>query len=45
LVGAEVGSWVANSFGALVGVMLAIPVAAAIQVIVKEWWDATRPKS
>jgi len=42
LVGAEVGSWVANSFGALVGVMLAIPVAAAIQVIVKEWWHSTR---
>jgi predicted PurR-regulated permease PerM len=45
LVGAEVGSWVANSFGALVGVMLAIPVAAAIQVVVKEWWDSTRPGS
>ncbi len=43
LVGAEMGDWVAGSFGGLVGVLLAIPLAAALQVVVSEWWTATHP--
>jgi predicted PurR-regulated permease PerM len=41
LVGAEMGAWVAGVFGGLVGVLLAVPLAATIQVIVKEFWDSS----
>jgi predicted PurR-regulated permease PerM len=41
LFGAEVGSWIAGMFGGLVGVMLAVPIAATIQVIVKEFWHSS----
>jgi predicted PurR-regulated permease PerM len=44
LIGAELGDWVAGSFGGLVGVLLAIPLAAALEVIVSEWWHATHPE-
>ena len=45
LVGAEMGAWVAGTFGGLVGVLLAIPLAAALQVIVTEWWTTTHPSA
>jgi predicted PurR-regulated permease PerM len=45
LIGAELGSWVGGSFGGLVGVILAIPLAAAIHVIVTQWWQSSRPES
>lgn len=41
LVGAELGSWVSGIFGGLVGVLLAVPTAATIQVIVKEFWSSS----
>lgn len=43
LVGAEMGAWVAGTFGGLVGVLLAIPIAAALQVVASEWWHRTHP--
>lgn len=43
LIGAELGDWVGGSFGGLVGVVLAIPLAAALHVSIIEWWHATRP--
>ncbi|MGA7833732.1 MAG: AI-2E family transporter [Acidimicrobiales bacterium] len=42
LVGAEMGSWVDGTFGGFVGVMLAIPFAASIQVIAREVWELTK---
>jgi predicted PurR-regulated permease PerM len=45
LVGAELGAWVAGTFGGLVGVLLAIPIAAALQVIAIEWWHSTHPEN
>lgn len=39
LLGASIGSWVSGSFGGLIGVFMAIPIAATVQVIVKEWWE------
>ncbi|MDH2902928.1 MAG: AI-2E family transporter [Actinomycetota bacterium] len=45
LIGAELGSWVGGSFGGLVGVILAIPMAAGIHVIVTQWWESSRPAS
>ena len=43
LMGAELGSWVGGAFGGLVGVILAIPLAAAIHVLVTQWWESSRP--
>jgi len=43
LIGAEMGAWVGGSFGGLVGVILAIPMAAALHVIVTQWWESSRP--
>jgi predicted PurR-regulated permease PerM len=43
LIGAELGDWVGGSFGGLVGVILAIPLAAAMHVIVIQWWESSRP--
>jgi predicted PurR-regulated permease PerM len=43
LVGGEIGSWIGGIFGAFVGALLAIPAAGAIQVIVREIWQATDP--
>src|SRR3984885_14767888 len=43
LVGGEIGSWIGGIFGAFVGALLAIPAAGAIQVVVREIWQATDP--
>jgi predicted PurR-regulated permease PerM len=44
LVGAEIGSWVGGFAGGFVAALLSIPVAGAIQVIVREVWRSTAPK-
>jgi predicted PurR-regulated permease PerM len=41
LVGASIGSWVGGIFGGFVAALLAIPLAGAIQVIVREVWQST----
>jgi predicted PurR-regulated permease PerM len=41
LVGASLGSWVGGLFGGFVAALLAIPVAGALQVIVREAWRLT----
>jgi predicted PurR-regulated permease PerM len=43
LVGATLGSWVGGFFGGFVAALLAIPVAGAIQVVVKAIWQSTSP--
>ena len=43
LVGASLGSWVGGIFGGFVAALLAIPVAGALQVIVREIWRLTGP--
>jgi predicted PurR-regulated permease PerM len=44
LVGASVGSWIGGIFGAFVAALLSIPAAGAIQVLVREIWQATGPQ-
>jgi predicted PurR-regulated permease PerM len=44
LIGAELGSWIAGLAGGFVAVLLAVPMAATIQVIVQEWWRASDPE-
>ena len=41
LVGTSIGDWVGGLFGSFVGALLAIPVAGALQVIVRELWQAS----
>jgi predicted PurR-regulated permease PerM len=43
LVGASVGSLVGGLFGGFVAALLAIPFAGALQVLVREAWQATAP--
>jgi predicted PurR-regulated permease PerM len=43
LVGASLGSLIGGIFGGLVAALLAIPTAGALQVLVKEVWQATAP--
>jgi predicted PurR-regulated permease PerM len=43
LVGASLGSLVGGLFGGFVAALLAIPAAGALQVMVKEIWQATAP--
>jgi predicted PurR-regulated permease PerM len=43
LIGANLGGVFGSALGALAGALAAIPVGAAIQVIVKEVWIETRP--
>jgi predicted PurR-regulated permease PerM len=43
LIGAQMGDWVGGAFGGLVGVILAIPMAAALHVVVTQWWESSRP--
>ena len=45
LVGASLGSLVGGIFGGFVAALLAIPVAGALQVLVREAWQATAPKT
>jgi predicted PurR-regulated permease PerM len=45
LVGASLGSLVGGLFGAFVAALLAIPAAGALQVLVREAWRATDPKT
>ena len=46
LIGASIGSWVGGFFGGFVAALLAIPIAGAIQVVIRELWQATaRPAS
>ncbi|MEO9180727.1 MAG: AI-2E family transporter [Acidimicrobiales bacterium] len=44
LVGADLGAWVAGLAGGFVAVLLAVPMAATVQVIVREWWRASEPE-
>jgi predicted PurR-regulated permease PerM len=44
LVGAELGSLVGGLFGGFVAALLAIPLAGALQVLVREAWQATDSK-
>jgi predicted PurR-regulated permease PerM len=45
LVGTSIGSWLGGSFGSFVAALLSIPVAGALQVIVRELWQITgRPE-
>jgi predicted PurR-regulated permease PerM len=43
LVGASLGTLIGGIFGGLVAALLAIPTAGALQVLVKEVWQATAP--
>jgi predicted PurR-regulated permease PerM len=43
LIGASLGSWVGGIFGGFVVALLSIPVAGALQVVVRELWRATDP--
>ena len=43
LVGADIGSWLGGLFGGFVAVLLAVPVAASLQVAVVELWRFTAP--
>jgi predicted PurR-regulated permease PerM len=45
LVGASLGSLVGGIFGGFVAALLAIPVASALQVMVREIWRLTAPKT
>jgi predicted PurR-regulated permease PerM len=44
LVGANIGDLVGGFFGGFVGTLLAIPIAGAIQVVVRELWQSTAPE-
>ena len=43
LVGASLGSWVGGIFGGFVVALLSIPLAGALQVVVREVWQSTDP--
>jgi predicted PurR-regulated permease PerM len=43
LVGASLGTLIGGIFGGFVAALLAIPTAGALQVLVKEVWQATAP--
>ena len=45
LIGASLGSLVGGLFGGFVAALLAIPVAGALQVLVREAWRASAPKA
>jgi predicted PurR-regulated permease PerM len=45
LVGASIGDWVDGFFGSFVAALLAIPVAASLQVIIRELWRASAQPS
>ena len=41
LVGTSVGDWIGGTFGAFVAAFISIPLAGALQIIVKELWQVT----
>ncbi|HEY2690554.1 MAG TPA: AI-2E family transporter, partial [Streptosporangiaceae bacterium] len=41
LVGASIGSWIGGVFGAFVAALISIPAAGAVQVLVRELWQAS----
>ncbi len=41
LVGASIGFWIGGTFGGFVAALLAIPTASALQVAIREIWQAT----
>ena len=41
LVGADIGNWLGGLFGGFVAVLLAVPIAASLQVVIVEIWRAT----
>ncbi len=41
LVGADIGNWLGGLFGGFVAVLLAVPIAASLQVVIVEIWNAT----
>jgi predicted PurR-regulated permease PerM len=43
LVGADIGNWLGGLFGGFVAVLLAVPIAASLQVVIVEIWKATAP--
>jgi predicted PurR-regulated permease PerM len=43
LIGASIGSWIGGLFGGFVAALLSIPIAGAIQVIIREAWRFTAP--
>jgi len=45
VVGANIGSAISGSFGGFVGTLLAIPLAASIQMVVHEVWQSTAPEA
>jgi hypothetical protein len=45
LVGASLGDLVGGLFGGFVAALLAIPIAGALQVLVREAWQATAPRA
>jgi predicted PurR-regulated permease PerM len=45
LVGASLGSLIGGVFGGFVAALLAIPVGGALQVLVREAWQATAPRA
>jgi hypothetical protein len=44
LIGASIGSWIGGTFGGFVAALLAIPTAGALQVTIREIWQATAPE-
>ena len=40
-IGGSIGSWLGGSFGALAAALLAVPVAACVQIVVRELWKLT----
>ncbi len=45
LVGAEIGSWLGGIFGGFVAVLLAVPAAASMHVLLREFWYSTQRPS
>lgn len=41
LVGADIGNWLGGLFGGFVAILLAVPIAASLQVVIVEVWRAT----
>ena len=43
LVGADIGNWLGGLFGGFVAILLAVPIAASLQVVIVEIWRTTAP--